>query len=315
MKLSRDTGFGVLWPEISACHRASPRWTWLACSAVSLRRSPAGDYDLSPPSDDRPFFFNTTRLFRVVDGKLGQVALIFGSLMGAILLASGILVIDPLRSTEALRPLGDRVKVADARAEIAYFAAIGASFMGVELGLLQRYIVFLGHPTYALSVVLFSLLVSTAVGSYVVSHRPDSARRAFPLLLTGLTLTAFGVPVVLHAWHAWPLAGRLAVAVVLIVPLGVCMGTAFPSGVNALRAGGRERLVPWMWAVNGLAGTAASVVGMLLAMESGYTALLLASTLGYAIAWAAWPRFAKSAVVRRDAYEPKPMASACARLE
>jgi len=294
VKLSRDTGFGVLWPQISGVtvhHQMDVAGVLSGQASVIV----GGQYDLSPPTDDRPFFFNTSRLFRVPDGKLGQVTVIFGSLLGAILVASAILVFDPLRTTEALRPLRDRVKVADARAEIAYFAAIGASFMGVELGLLQRYIVFLGHPTYALSVVLFSLLVSTAVGSYAVSRRPDSARRAFPLLLIGLTLTAFGVPALLQAWHAWPFAGRLAVATALIVPLGVCMGTAFPSGVNALRSGGHERLVPWMWAVNGLAGTAASVAGMLMAMELGYTALLLASTVGYGIAWAAWPRFATSA--------------------
>jgi hypothetical protein len=71
------------------------------------------------------------------------------------------------------------------------------------------------------------------------------------------------------------------------------MGTALPSGVAALSSSGRERLIPWMWAVNGLAGTVASVAGMGLAMELGFTALLLASTFGYAIAWMSLGRFAR----------------------
>ena len=164
--------------------------------------------------------------------------------------------------------------------------------MGVELAVIQRYIVFLGHPTYALSVVLFSLLLSTAVGSLAVSRWPEWGRLAFPPLLVALTLTAFAVPPMLRACYGWALGPRLAVAAMLILPLGACMGAAFPSGVRALHASGNERLVPWMWAVNGLAGTLASVMGMFLAMQLGYTALLIAATIGYAVAWVARPRFA-----------------------
>jgi len=185
------------------------------------------------------------------------------------------------------------VTLATARAELAYFAAIGAAFMGVELGVMQRYIVFLGHPTYALSVVLFALLLSTALGSLLVGRRADASRYGFPLLFVGLAATMFVVPGLLESWHGWPLAARVLIAGTLIVPLGICMGTALPSGVAALTRNGRERLIPWMWAINGLSGTIASVAGMFLAMELGYTALLVIASAGYAVAWMSLGRFAR----------------------
>ena len=286
-KLADEKGFGVLWPRIEGLtvqHR-------IDVSAV-LRGDDATihaeGFDISPPSDDRPFFFYISRT-----AFGAKVPLLFGSILVVILLAGIALVFKPLSELERSRPAGDRVTLATARAEMAYFAAIGASFMGVELGVMQRYIVFLGHPTYALSVVLFALLLSTAIGSLLVGWRPAAARLGFPLLFVGLAATTFVVPGVLESWHAWPLTIRVLVAGALIVPLGVCMGTALPSGVAALSSSGRERLIPWMWAVNGLAGTVASVAGMGLAMELGFTALLLASTFGYAIAWMSLGRFAR----------------------
>ncbi|MFN2376849.1 MAG: hypothetical protein ABR538_09950 [Candidatus Binatia bacterium] len=285
--LVAERGFGLLWPQmegVTVHHRMDV--------AAVVRGDPAaifdGGLDLSPPTDDRPFFF-------YLGGSVGgaRVPLLFGSILVAILLAGRLLVFAPLGEVEAGLPEGDRVTLANARWEMTYFAAIGASFMGVELGVLQRYIVFLGHPTYALSVVLFALLLSTALGSLLVGLRPSAVRVSYPLLFATLAATMFVVPGLLEAWYGWPLAARVVAAGALIVPLGVCMGTALPSGLSRLSAGGRERLIPWMWAVNGLAGTVASVVGMGVAMEFGYTVLMLASFAGYVLAWSSLGRFAR----------------------
>jgi hypothetical protein len=195
----------------------------------------------------------------------------------------------PLRQVDRWRSAAASTSRIDATDAI-YFALLGASFMGVELGLLQRYIVFLGHPSYALSVVLFSLLLSTAVGSLTIRSRPRWTTGAFTVLLVALVCTALAVPSLLTAWQSAPLAERMVVAAALVMPLGVCMGVGCPSGMRALELQGRERLIPWMWAVNGLAGTFASVAGMFLAMSAGYTSLLIAATIGYALAGAAWLR-------------------------
>lgn len=286
-RLVADRGFGVLWPEIEG---VSVRHKMDVAAVVRGDRAAlsAEGYDISPPDDDRPFFFY---IGRTTYGA--KVPLLFGSILVMILMASWVLVFRPLAQLERSRPASDRFTFGDARAEMVFFTAIGASFMGVELGVLQRYIVFLGHPTYALSVVLFALLLSTAAGSLLVGRRPEAARWSFPLLFAALAATIWMVPGVLEGWHGWPLSARVLAATALIVPLGACMGTALPSGVGALTAAGRERLIPWMWAVNGLAGTVASVAGMFLAMELGYTVLLLVSGLGYAVAWASLGRIGR----------------------
>jgi hypothetical protein len=278
LALAADKGFGVLWPWVEG---VTERHRFDVTAVV--RGEPAAlhaeGFDITPPTDDRPFFFY---IGRTTYGA--KVPVLFGSILVMILCLGYALVYRPLLHVGREDSSGFSA-LANARSETIFFIAIGASFMGVELGVLQRYIVFLGHPTYALSVVLFALLLSTAVGSLLVGRIPGLARITFPLLFVSLALTMFLVPGLLEGWHGLPLASRIAIAGVLIVPLGVCMGTALPSGVAGLAAAGKDHLVPWMWAVNGLSGTIASVAGMLLAMELGYTVLLAVSFLGYVVAW------------------------------
>ena len=287
-KVADEKGFAVLWPAVEG--GARHRMDLPALARGDLSRPSSEGFDVAPPTDDRPFFFYTSRT-----SNGGRVPILFGSILAIALLAGRILVFSPLAEIESARAPGARLTTASAPAEIAFFAAIGVSFMGVELGVLQRYIVFLGHPTYALSVVLFSLLLSTALGSLVVGRHPRASVWAFPLLFVALAATILVVPGLLEAWHGWPLASRVVVATALIVPLGFCMGTALPTGMARLATAGSERLIPWMWAINGLAGTIASVAGMFVAMEAGYSVLLLVSAAGYLVAWLALGRFRSQA--------------------
>ncbi|HEY2773663.1 MAG TPA: hypothetical protein VGK20_06395 [Candidatus Binatia bacterium] len=286
-QVAAEKGFGILWPEIDGVtvHQKFDVGALVRGQDAALHSE---GFDLTPPTDDRPFFFYIPHT-----PNAQAVSALFAFLLLVVVVVGRVLVFAPLAEIEAARPVEQRTSLASTLPETAYFAALGLSFMGVELGVLQRYIVFLGHPTYALSVVLFSLLLSTALGSLLVSSRPNVARAAFPALLIALALTVFAVPPLLESWYGWSLAARVVAAGALIVPLGICMGTAWPSGVAALAAGGRDRLVPWMWAVNGLAGTLASILGMLVAMRWGYTVLLLLATFGYAGAWVARARMAR----------------------
>jgi hypothetical protein len=250
-----------------------------------------GGLDLSPPTDDRPFFFNTRTLLgswiealRTGDPAKGSTStLIFAALTACLLVAARAFVFRPLAEVEAARPPQERVRLGGAAGEVAYFALIGVAFLFVELGVLQRYILFLGHPTYAVSVVLLALLMSTAVGALWTDRRPAIARFALPALVLLLLATAFVVPPVLRAVHAWPLEIRVPFAIALVVPLGVCMGVAWPTGAAGLGGSGRGRLVPFVWAINGVGGTLASVAGMMIATSLGYTTLLLLGAALYAV--------------------------------
>jgi hypothetical protein len=280
-------GFDVLWPA----DVPNPQFDAGAILSAGYTAVPDVGLDLSPPTDDRPFFFNTRRpvtswVLAIQQGNptIGSGAtLIFVVLMTCLLVAARAFVWKPLAEVEAARPAHDRVQVSNALPELAYFGGIGVAFLFVELGVLQRYILFLGHPTYAVSVVLLALLVSTAVGALITDRRPGVARIALPCLLVLLLATAFVVPPVLQAAHGWPLSARVPFAIALVIPLGVCMGVAWPTGVAGLSASGRSRLVPYVWAINGVGGTLASVAGMTVATAVGYTALLLLGTAVYAM--------------------------------
>ena len=140
-----------------------------------------------------------------------------------------------------------------------FFAAIGLGFLLLEIALIQRFVLFLGFPTYALSVVLFSLLAFTGIGS-LLSTRLGDARRtliaalAFACIL--IAAAAFGLQPLLRALVEWPFAARVALSVVLLAPAGLALGMAMPIGLTRL-AGLHPGAVPWGWAVNGIASVLA----------------------------------------------------------
>jgi hypothetical protein len=184
------------------------------------------------------------------------------------------LVVEPLRKLNQSLEASQRVEISAHLGPVLYFAMIGLGFLLVEIAVLQRYFTFLGHPTYALSVVLFSLLLSSGLGSSL-SPRVSDPRVPLGLILFLGLATAFGVPPLLQGLQGLGLWARFGVGAALVAPLGLCMGMMFPMGVRKLREEGLVDLVPWLWCVNGIAGVMASAGGMLLAVSHGYTVTLL----------------------------------------
>jgi len=131
-------------------------------------------------------------------------------------------------------------------------------------------VLFLGYPTYSLTVVMLSLLVSTGIGSLLTERITADFERALPqrlalvLVLAGAYLV--GTPLVFDALLGAPLAARVAVSIGLIVPLGLVLGAFFPLGIRIAERTD-SRLVPWAWAVNGCS----TVIGTLLAVMAGMT--------------------------------------------
>jgi predicted membrane-bound spermidine synthase len=169
---------------------------------------------------------------------------------------------------------------------LGYFGLLGAGFMLVEVALLQRFVLLLGHPVYSLTVTLFSLLLGTGVGSFLSRRIADENVRArllaalFGVALLGLAAIVTLPPLIRAAIGA-TLAARVALAVALMFPAGLLMGVPLPAGVRLL-ARGRPELLPWAWAMNGALSVLGATLAVFIAMNWGFSVTLLAGAAVYA---------------------------------
>jgi hypothetical protein len=173
---------------------------------------------------------------------------------------------------------------------LTFFAAIGLGFMLIEISQMQRLIVFLGHPTYALSVVLFSLLLSSGFGAYTTRSITQAGRGALGrLLLLLVAMLVFGVltPYATSAFASTVNAERIAVAAGILFPLGFFMGMAFPLGLK-LAASQVDALTPAFWGVNGATSICGSVLAAAISMNAGIASTFWSGFICYAFAFGAY---------------------------
>jgi spermidine synthase len=247
-------------------------------------------YDVRPPTDDRPFFFHffkwsqTPQILQAL-GKTwqpfgGSGYFVLVALLALALVASVGLILLPL----ALRRKRKRAEGAGSWKHrrlwaFAYFTLLGLGYLFVEIPLMQRFILFLGHPAYAFATVLFSLLLFSGIGSLLARRfRPVAA---LALLCGAILIYPALLPIAFRALLGWPLAWRLVVAAVGLAPLGLLMGVPFPTGVAALEARAPD-LIPWAWAINGCASVLASILAAMLALSWGFWGVLLLAVAAYA---------------------------------
>jgi hypothetical protein len=168
---------------------------------------------------------------------------------------------------------------------LAYFGLLGAGFMLIEVALLQRFVLLLGHPVYSLTVTLFSLLLGTGIGS-VISRRfePATLGRGTQMTILAIlgvaALAIVGLPWMIKAAIAAPHGGRVALAVIALVPAGILMGVPLPAGVRLL-AGRRPELVAWGWGMNGALSVIGATLAVFIAMNWGFSATLMAGSAAY----------------------------------
>jgi hypothetical protein len=245
-------------------------------------------YAVSPPTDNRPFFFHffKWRQTPYIIASLGKTWQPFGGsgylvlvlLLALVLLLSGGLILLPLALGHRHRAA--RLIISTSRARyLLYFSLLGLGFLLVEIPLLQRFIVYLGQPAYAFATVVAALLVTSGIGSrYLAEHIPPWLGLAslsvfilvYPALLPAMFELSFGLP----------LAGRIALTVLALAPLGLLMGTPFPQGLAIVqqRAPG---LVAWIWAVNGCASVVSAVLAPMLAIDLGFGMVMLLGAGAY----------------------------------
>jgi hypothetical protein len=260
-------------------------------------------FDVSPSSDDRPFFFHMLRLRDVLDRSLWEkqgaghfnvrAVLVLGVLLATVTLLTVCFVIVPLLLR---RPIADPGAVVP---WLLVFAGIGAGFMIVEISQMQRLIVFLGHPVYALSVVLFTLLLASGAGSLstksIAGERlARSARIRVSLLLLALAVFGLTTPMAVEAMGGATTPVRILVSVLILAPIGFAMGMLLPISMQlAARSDATRDLTPWLWGINGATSVLASVIAVAIAMSAGIAASFWVGVGCYAVAAAALLRAAR----------------------
>jgi hypothetical protein len=265
-QVANEMAFDIL---VSPRRAASEEFAVAADAARLNGFIAATSASLTPPTDDRPFFFR-------IDSSLLNGLLLFVVVLAATLIALPILVTVGVAA------------VARAPGLTVAFLALGVGFMSIEIAQMMRLTLLLGHPTFSLSVVLFGMLVSSGLGSFTTSRiaapRLGAAiRRRMILLMVVLVVLGVATPWVAPALHSAATTTRVAAALALLAPAGFLMGMALPLAMAvAFRA--QPRLSAWFWGVNGAASVVGSVLAVVMATNLGFSATWWLGATCYAIA-------------------------------
>ncbi|MCA9681508.1 MAG: hypothetical protein KC457_04865 [Myxococcales bacterium] len=277
--------------ELWAIDNQDAMWAWAWAQHL----------DATPPTDDRPFFFNMLRPTSwLMDKKdvdkldiagLGNLqatqTLVFATL--ASLLLTLLTVVGPLLARRRELIGGDR---RDLAAATGYFALIGLGFMFVEIGLLSRLNVFLGHPTVALAMLLGGIILFTGIGSLLSGRLPVERNRTLarfypliPLALVAIAVLASGP--LTASFATSPMGTRMVIGLVTVAIPALGMGLGFPVGLRLVQRlreqkGGPE-LGPWLWGINGACGVCASGLALGCSMVWGVSTTLAVGAACYVL--------------------------------
>ena len=257
-------------------------------------------YNVAPVSDNAPFFFFTLKPGQIlghqglqngIDWKvnLGVLVLIL-VLVISLAAVLGFLILPLALQTRRQSPL-----------PLLYFVAVGLGYILVEITFIQRFVLFLGHPTYALTVVIFLLMLSSGTGSLFSRRwlrRSEMAWMPLVLVIVALVADVFFLSHILTAWVGLRLGSRLMVSGLLLVPLGFVMGMPFPTGLRALAGASpldvpsaptadiedKGNAVEWAWAMNAAASVLGSVLAMVIAIQFGLNVTLACGVGAYVLA-------------------------------
>jgi hypothetical protein len=252
-------------------------------------------YDVTPVYDDKPFFFEYYKWSHILRdmshaGEGGQIGanrpvglMVLGSLLAQVSLLVLAFIYAPLY---VFKRAGTRIPRWSSIA--TYFSCLGFGYMFVEIGLMQRFVLFLAHPAYSIPVVLGTLLLSSGAGSLTALRLPWPAPQRMQLVLLTLGgLLVFLILVLRPAFDAalgLPFGARVAISIAILAPVGFFMGMPFPLGISAVSDLG-PHLVPWAWGINGGTSVLGSVLAIVVAMGTGFTWVLLFSAGIYLVAF------------------------------
>jgi len=248
-------------------------------------------YNVTPVSDNKPFFFFTLKpgqIFRqqtehAMDWKVNLGVAVLAMLLLISIIAVLLFLVVPL--------MLERGHTHSSASRLLYFVAIGLGYILVEVTFIQRFVLFLGHPTYALTVVIFLMLLASGGGS-LISRRWTPLGRAIwlPLLaiIAALLLYLAVLPGLLDRFVGVAFPFKVLISGVLLVPLGLAMGMPFPTGLRTLaipKERSAEHSIEWAWAMNAASSVLGSVLAIVIAIEFGLNITLACGAAAYGLAF------------------------------
>lgn len=271
-----------------------PAFVQLANAGDRERFYDTYEFNFRPTTDNQPFFFSTAKSAELTqimafeyESRKNNLGL-FNLYLAAVLSATLVLIFlvapivfsvdgrSALREPGSLRALG-------------YFIAIGLGFILVEIAVMQKLILYLGHPIYSLTVVLSTILVCAGVGSMATArYTPETGAKWRRIIFGGIiayTLALLiGLAPVTRATFGWPEGARIALTVLLLAPMGFLMGQPFPLQLKWVEKN-HSSFIPWVWSLNGAASVLGSVAAVVLAMTYGFNTVILLGTVCYLAAF------------------------------
>jgi len=234
-------------------------------------------FNVAPVYDDSPFFY---KIERGVPEK-------FSRLLWTVGIINILVIALPYAMIRARKKGASGFTKSDVRQPILIFTFLGLGFMILEISLFQKLVLYLGTPTVSLSVLLSSLLVGMGIGSYFGNRVfPEHHHKRLLFIATGIVL--LGLPIIiLYPWLlnqmlVYSLVIRAVTTFFLLLPLGLLLGIPFPTSIRIVKDAGMEKVIPWMYGINGTMSVMGSVMAVVLSMIYGFTPTFLVGLLFYA---------------------------------
>ncbi|MGB5440521.1 MAG: SAM-dependent methyltransferase [Gammaproteobacteria bacterium] len=296
---------GITPGESNRYNRLRSDWFYDAAQALlgEQRERFLEDYkfNLTPASDDQPYFFHFFKwrtleeLMQLRERGGAPLAdagyLILVATLAQAVVASLLLILLPVWIVERRsKPAQQGVRRSTV---VGYFFILGLAFLFIEIAFIQKFLLFLHHPLYAIAVVLSSFLVFSGLGSAWLGRAlPGSRGRLLSLSVSGIvalgTVYLLALGPLLEQLSMLPDVLRILICVALIAPLAFCMGMPFPLGLGRL-ADYAPGLIPWAWAINGCASVISAVLATLLAIHFGFSTVIAMALALYALALWVFP--------------------------
>jgi hypothetical protein len=250
--------------------------------------------NISAAHDDCPYFFNYTKWKDLFGAQRylfeqkwravsqGNPLFIFAQLLLSTILAISFIML-PIAIWKR-----EGINRAYTFRFLIYFAGLGLGFILIEIALIQKLVLFLGHPLYSITVTLFSMLIFTGIGSILSERwfRSGTSRAWFVPLMIAVAIVLFMLlsPSFVEGWIVWPKLSRIFATICILAPIGLILGVPFAYGIRMLNHL-NPTLIPWAWAVNGCMTVIGSILTVLLSMNFGFNLVLSVAIIIYCIAF------------------------------